>query len=92
MPFGDGHQFPLHPHPLQAGLAEACADDDGSLDALPAALLQRCTNVFVGDDDNCQFYGAWDIQDAGITPESQNLISFGVDGVDLAGIAMPDDI
>ncbi len=90
--FGDVHYLTLPLNPLSARLAEAGADNDDPLNPFLAAFLQHRGHELGRNNHDGQVNGPWNIEDARVTLEAQDLVGFGVNGIDLARVTVFDEI
>jgi hypothetical protein len=70
------------PPPLLAGLGEARGEDLSAFDPLGQAVLQDMGHQVGGHHDVGHVDGPWDLPNAGVHLEAQELAALGVDGVD----------
>ena len=78
--------------PGAAQFLEARGDDDGRLDALPAALFHDPGDQRTGHDDNAQVHGIGNVQDRREGLDAHDAGRPGVDRVDHPGIPVGEDV
>ena len=77
---------------LGARLAKAGGDDDCALDAFLASLLHHACDKTRGDEHDDQLDVTGDVEDRRIGFFAENLVGFGVDGVDATLEPALDDV